>query len=98
MTNLGNTRITLLANAWHLEAKQCCTRPGQARSSLETDSGYKNKNIGSYPKSLRPFLRILCVVDDYTYRRIFFALRKDAFGALARHHCNLYLSSIFAHI
>ena len=30
-----------------------------------TDSGYKNKNISFYPKSLRPFLRILCVVDDY---------------------------------
>ena len=28
------------------------------------DSGYKNKKIGFYPKSLRLFLRILCVVED----------------------------------
>ena len=31
------------------------------------DSGYKNTNIGFYPKSLRPFLRILNVVDDSMY-------------------------------
>ena len=30
-----------------------------------TDPGYKNKNISFFPKSLRPFLMILCVVDDY---------------------------------
>ena len=30
-----------------------------------TVSGYTNKNISFYPKSLRPFLKILCVVDDY---------------------------------
>jgi len=33
--------------------------------TLEIDSRYKNKNIGFYPKSLRPFLGILCVADDY---------------------------------
>ena len=34
---------------------------------------HKNKNIGFYPKSLRPVLRILCVVDDsiYAHRRNF---------------------------
>ena len=55
----------------------------EARSSLETDSGYKNKNIGYYPKSLRPFLRILCVINDYAYRRIFSGHSEDAFGTLA---------------
>ena len=35
--------------------------------SLEMNSGYKSKNIGFYPKSLRPFLRILCVLDDSMY-------------------------------
>ena len=30
-------------------------------------SGHKNKNIGFYPKFLRPFLQILCVVDDSIY-------------------------------
>ena len=35
----------------------------------EMDSGHKNKKIGFYPKSLRPFLRILCVVDDSMYPR-----------------------------
>ena len=32
--------------------------------TLEIDSGQKNKKIGFYAKSLRSFLRILCVVDD----------------------------------
>ena len=31
----------------------------RAVSTLEMDSKYKNKNIEVYPKSLRPFLRIL---------------------------------------
>ena len=35
--------------------------------TLEIDSGHKNKEIGFYPKFLRPFLRILCVVDDSMY-------------------------------
>ena len=45
--------------------------PGRVGSTLEIYSRYKNKNIGFYPKCLRPFLRILCVVDDsmYTCRR-----------------------------
>ena len=70
------------------EAEQCFNRPGwstlgRAGSTLEIDSGYENKNIGFYPKSLRPFLRILCVVHDYACRRIFTGLSEDAFGALA---------------
>ena len=32
--------------------------------TLEIDSGQKSKKIGFYPKSLRLFLRILCVVED----------------------------------
>ena len=40
-----------------------------AESTLEIDSGHKNKKIGFYPKSLRPFLQILCVVDDSIYAR-----------------------------
>ena len=53
--------------------------------TLEIDSGHENKKIGSHPKSLRSFLKILCVVDDSicvvegTSR----ALREDAFGDLA---------------
>ena len=43
------------------------TWPGRARSTLEMDSGHKNKKFGFYPKSLRPFLRILCAVDDSMY-------------------------------
>ena len=35
----------------------------------EIDSDYKNKKTGFYPNSLRPFLRILCVVDDSMYAR-----------------------------
>ena len=35
----------------------------------EMDSGHKNKKIGFYPNTLRPFLRILCVVDDSIYAR-----------------------------
>ena len=32
--------------------------------ALEMNSGFKNKKIGFNPKSVRPYLRILCVVDD----------------------------------
>ena len=42
---------------------------GMAGSTLEIDSGHKNKKIGYYPKSIRPFLRILYVVDDSIYAR-----------------------------
>ena len=36
------------------------------------DSGHKDKKIGFHPKSLRPFLRILYVVDDsHIYTHIF---------------------------
>ena len=38
------------------------------RATLEMDSECKNKNIGFYPKYLRPFLRIVCVIDDYACR------------------------------
>ena len=63
------------------------TWSGRAGSTLEIDSGYKNKNIGFHPKSLRQFLRILYVVDDSIYIMIHVegtsrALRKDAFGDL----------------
>ena len=37
---------------------------GCVGSTLERDSEYINNKIGYYPKSLRPFLRILCVVDN----------------------------------
>ena len=37
---------------------------GPGRVVLEMDSEHKNKTIGFHPKSLRPFLRILCIVDD----------------------------------
>ena len=40
--------------------------PGTA-GSRGTRLSSKNKNIGFYPKSLRPILRILCVVDDSMY-------------------------------
>ena len=49
------------------------------------DLGHKNEKIAFYPRSLRAFLKILCVVDDSicvvegTSR----ALREDAFGDLA---------------
>ena len=96
----------ILANAWHYEAEQCYTRPGQVRSSLGTDSGYQNMKFGIYPKSLRPFLWILCVVDDFACRRIFSGLSEDAFDALASLRWqslvftlwfNLCLQIIFAH-
>ena len=32
--------------------------------TIEIDSRHKNKKIGFYPKSLRLFLRILCVEED----------------------------------
>ena len=47
----------------------------------EVDSGHKNKKIGFYPKSLRPFLRILFVVDDSKYAR---RISSCAPGDLAR--------------
>ena len=56
--------------------------------TLKMDSGHKNKNIGFYPKSLRPFLRILCVVDDSIYacwRNFSSALR----GCLRQTHSHL---------
>ena len=31
----------------------------------KTDSGYINMNIGFYPKSLRPYLRISCYINDH---------------------------------
>ena len=31
---------------------------------FKMDSEHKNKKIGFYPKSIRSFLRVLCVVDD----------------------------------
>ena len=40
---------------------------GRAGSTLEMDSGHKNKRIGIHPKSLQPFLSILCVVDNSIY-------------------------------
>ena len=49
-----------------------------------TDSGYKNKNISFYPKSLRTFLRILCVVDDYACGRSFSALAITLIYALVQ--------------
>ena len=48
--------ILMLANAWHSEAEQCFTRSGQASSSLETDSEYKN-NIGFYATIFKDFMR-----------------------------------------
>ena len=71
----------------HLSIYLLIFRPGL---SLETDSGYKNKNIGFYPKSLRLFLRIVCDVNNYAYRRIFSGLSKDAFGT----HASLRLQSL----
>ena len=35
-------------------------------SNLELDSAHKNTKIGFYPKSLRPFIIILCV-DNYSH-------------------------------
>ena len=43
-------------------------RSGRTGLTFEMDLAYENKNIGLYPKSVRPFLRILCVVNDYAYR------------------------------
>ena len=71
----------MLANAWHSEAEQCFTRSGRAGSTLEMDSGHKNKKICLYRKSLRSFLRILCVVDDSIYAR---KGTRSAFGDLDR--------------
>ena len=53
--NFWTLSWVLLANAWHI----------RSWATLEMDSGYKNENIGFYPKAPRPFLRILCVFDDY---------------------------------
>ena len=63
------------------EMKAFEERQGRDGQTLETESEYKN--IGLYSRSLRPFLRILCVVDDFAGRRSFSALREDAFDALA---------------
>ena len=39
----------------------------RAGSTLEIDSGHKNKKFGFYLKFLRRVLRILCVVDASIY-------------------------------
>ena len=71
--NFWTLSWVLLANAWHI----------RSWATLEMDSGYKNENIGFYPQYLRPFLRILRVVDDYAWRKIFSGFRKVTFSALA---------------
>ena len=60
-------------------------RHGQTGSTLEMDSGHKNNKNGPYSKSLRPFPRILYVVDTsiYVCRGNFCARREHAFGNLA---------------
>ena len=61
-------------------------RYGRVDSTLEMNSGPKNKKIGFYPKSLRLFSKILEVIYDSMYacsRDSFRALREDAFGDLA---------------
>ena len=61
-----------------------------------TDSGYKNKNIRFYPKSLRPFLRILCDVDNYASLG---SARTSSAPSLrfASNHLYSRFDSIFAH-
>ena len=39
----------------------------KAGSSSEIGLGHENKKTGFSPKCLRPFLRILCIVDDSIY-------------------------------
>ena len=41
----------------------CLTRSG--RVTLGMDSGYKNSNIGFYPKSQLPLLRMLCAFGAF---------------------------------
>ena len=54
-------------------SKSVIVESGQVESTLGMDSGYKNKKIVIYPKSLRPFLRIypLSTILVYTCRRGF---------------------------
>ena len=63
---------------------------------IATDSGYKNRNISFHPKSLRPFLRILCVVDDYASLG---SARTPSAPSLrfASNHLYSRFDSIFAH-
>ena len=59
---------------------------GRVGSTLGMGTGLKNKKIGFYPKSLRAFLNILCVVDDSIYacsRNSFRVVHEDDFGDLA---------------
>ena len=43
-----------------------------AGSTLEIDSGHKNEKIIFYPKSVRSFLRILCVIRIILIKSSFF--------------------------
>ena len=57
---------------------------GQAGSTLEMNSGHKNKNIDFYSKSLRAFFRALWAVDDphiyiYIYILIYSMQKEDIY-------------------
>ena len=55
---------------------------GRAGSTLEMDSRHKDKEVGFYSKFFRPFLRFLCIVDDFhTYMQK--ELLVHIFGVLA---------------
>ena len=70
MINSGNYITTFMltrSSETILKILNIKLRSTMARLILEIDSEHKNKKTGFYPNSLRPFLRILCVVDDSIY-------------------------------
>ena len=71
----GSGRIIVLnyQSGSKMPIQNCWVESGQAGLTLEMDSGHKNEKIGFYPKSIRLFLMILCVVDDshiYTQKEL----------------------------
>ena len=70
MINSGNYITTFMltrSSETILKILNIKLRSTMARLILEIDSEHKNKKTGFYPNSLRPFLRILCVIDDSIY-------------------------------
>ena len=76
-------------------------RPGRVKhcsaSIFEIDSEYKNRNIGFHPKSLRSFLRILCVLTIMHYEGMHYELSCAPRGIL-RHprFASLAITRIYA--
>ena len=72
-------------------------RSTMAGSTLEIDSGHKNKKTAFYPKCVRTFLRILCIVDDsiYACRRNCSVVHSQLFGRILYIYSNKHFNTYY---